>query len=264
MKHRETIGIVTAWYNEDILAPLFLLHYSYADKILVLLDMASSSAFKAQMVDLQAQYKSLCVRPVHYPHGIDWLHKSAMVNQACWSIGTDWVYAVDADEFIFAPMRINPFLWLGSAEGNVIKTVFFVPYRHRTDSDIDISCMPVPQRVHGNQVPGSSYGHQLQDQYIKPCVFRPSTGLTFSCGCHFYTPNDRTMDSPNRKFFGAHWCMADPALATSRRLAQKARQSKANLDSGRGEQNFHVTEEEIVTECLAHQDDDVIPTLAAY
>ena len=32
------IEVITAWYNEEILAPYFLKHYSFADRIHILLD----------------------------------------------------------------------------------------------------------------------------------------------------------------------------------------------------------------------------------
>ena len=45
------ITVISAWYNEEFLASLFLKHYSFADKIVILLD-ESTNDHTVEMINL--------------------------------------------------------------------------------------------------------------------------------------------------------------------------------------------------------------------
>jgi len=242
------IEVVTAWYNEQILAPLFKRHYAFANRIHVLFDVDSDDRTEEYLSGLE-------VHPIKYPDGIDWVIKSDAVNELSNSLDADWVIAVDADEFVF-PKGHHPYdtpFFLQKQEGNVIFCELHNVYRHHSDKDL-IDDLPVPQRRHGNPIPGISYG---QNQYIKPCVVKPELQIRWTCGIHGFIANDKARVNPIN-MVGAHWAMADPTIALSRRLAQSKRQSKNNLIHQRGYQNFNITKEEIEKELAEHLNDHLI------
>jgi hypothetical protein len=242
------VEVVTAWWNEAILAPFFLNHYAYADTIHVLLDEDTSDDTRKYL------YKAgnVQIYPIRYPDGIDWEIKSQAVNDLANNLQCDWVIAVDADEFIWPMENMdNTKGWLAEQEGTLISAALFTVYRHNTESDLDPENPSVYQRRHGDSRLGISYE---QTGYIKPCVVRPEIQIEWSCGIHQYKATERTIE--NRiPMVGAHWCMADPVIAITRRIGQKERQSKNNKEKSHGIQNFNITKEEIISECRHHEFD---------
>lgn len=242
------IATITAVYNEEDLLPLFLKHYDYVDEIHIILDMATDDRTLA----ILTTDKRVIVHPIEYPGGLDWIKKQDAVNRLALNLDADWLYAIDADEFIWPPWFMErPRAFLSEATGNLLYASMWQVYRHRDEGDIDPLRYPAGQRRHGSKQVGVSYGYPL---YRKPVVVRSGQGIQWDCGCHAYLPNPQIVLNQHH-YRGAHWCMADPDLAVKRRLAQKARQGEENLKHGRGIQNHHVTEDEIRAECAAHLND---------
>jgi len=192
--------------------------------------------------------------PITYPNGLNWVDKSNTVNRKALESTGDWVMAVDADEFIYPMEHFED--WLNKRNGNLVWVALWEVYRHKDDVDIDYTKAPFSQRRHGNPDKGVSYG---QRQYIKPCIVRPSSGVKWDCGVH----NVVVAESPNvidtkEVLPGVHWCMADPSIAIYRRLQQKERQSKENLDNSWGVQNHYITKEAILKECEEHLNDPLL------
>ena len=90
------IQVITAVYNEELLMPLFLKNYSFADSILVLLDTATTD----RTPEILKADPRVEIFPITYPDGLNWQTKSNAVNQKALESKADWVMAVDADEFI--------------------------------------------------------------------------------------------------------------------------------------------------------------------
>lgn len=195
----------------------------------------------------------MVVHPIKYPDdGLDWEIKQAGINRLASWVESDWVIAVDADEFIWPPGNENRVKnWLSEQRGTVIRAAMWEVYRHKTDKDIDPTIPPMYQRRHGSPLLGTSYGYSL---YVKPCIAKRDVRIQWDCGCHSYIPNPRVIVN-NNSMVGAHWCMADPELAVKRRLAQRERQGRNNLAKGLGVQNHSVTEEAVRAECLEHEND---------
>lgn len=244
------IQVITAVYNEELLMPLFLRNYSFADSILVILDTATT--------DRTPEYLKADPRveifPITYPDGLNWQTKSNTVHQKALESKADWVMAVDADEFIY-PME-NFETWLNERNGNLVWVALSEVYRHKDDSDIDYTQPPYFQRRHGNPIKGMSYGQPL---YIKPCIVKPSSRVKWDCGIHKYSiPDSPDVVDTRESVQGVHWCMADPEIAIYRRLQQKERQSKENLANSWGVQNHYITKEIILKECNAHLNDPLL------
>lgn len=246
------VELVTAWYNEEILAPIFLTHYKWVDRIHILLD-ADTNDNTRHFIN---EANNVNVLDITYPDGIDWMIKSACVNTVALALKCDWVIAVDADEFIwfkgYHPYETKQVL--EKQTGTVIRAELHNVYRHKTDEKLLPYILPIHQRRHGNPIAGESYD---QKHYIKPCVVKPEARVRWSCGCHGIE-DAKNIIMNDLSMIGAHWCMADPDLAISRRLQQRARQSESNKLLNHGYQNFDITKEKILEECQAHLNDPVI------
>jgi hypothetical protein len=60
----------------------------------------------------------------------------------------------------------------------------------------------------------------------------------------------------DRILTGAHWAMADPALAIERRIkGRKERMALEQYQHGHSTHNWHVTEADILAQCAAHAND---------
>ena len=244
------IQVITAVYNEELLMPLFLRNYAFADSILVILDTATTDR-TPEILEADPRVE---IVPITYPNGLNWQIKSDTVNQKAIESKADWVMAVDADEFICPIEGFEK--WLDKRNGNLVWVSLWEVYRHKDDVDIDYTKAPFNQRRHGNPVKGVSYGQPL---YTKPCIVKPSSKVAWDCGIHHYIL-DKSPDVVDTKDVipGVHWCMADPEIAIYRRLQQKARQSKENLDNCWGFQNHYITKEIILKECDAHLNDPLL------
>ncbi len=242
-----TVEVVSAWYNEEILAPIFLRHYSWADRIHILYD---SDTNDGTLSVLEGDPR-VEIHPITYPNGIDWEIKSRTVNEIAMGVGSEWVIAVDADEFIWSingePMKE----WLGRQKGNVVWAAMWAVYRNREEKDIDERSV-MEQRRHGDTTPGVTYG---MSGWVKPCVAKVETGIEWTCGIHSYVDSNPRIRVCEEFLVGAHWAMADPELAVRRRMAQSKRQSENNVRLGHGYQNFNVTEVGIRDECERHADE---------
>ena len=142
------IEIITTYFNETFLAPLFLSHYeTWCDKITLITQKFSSGKFED-------------------------MEKVGWINEAISRSRADWIVVVDFDEFIGPlPFGTNPRLALEQEQGSIIMSQMVRVWRHRTDRDIDRMLPPVPQRLHG------------QPDHHKPAIFRPG-GVTLGAGNH--------------------------------------------------------------------------------
>ncbi len=251
-----SISVVTAWYNEEILAPLFLDHYQFADEINIILDKATTDRTE-EIIRAWDKTKTVIFH-VDYHDSLDWIVKSTLVNQVGITRKTDWVMAVDADEFVFPPLHLSmqPQEYLSFVTGNLLRINMYHVYRNEVEADIDPSKPAVPQRKYGNILPGVA--HDVAE-YNKSCIFKPETRVRLTCGCHSFYDAPTIREDLTYRFDAVHWNMADPSIATVRRLAQKERLGEKDKLAGRGFQNFEVTEQEILSECNAHLHDPMLP-----
>ena len=238
------------WYNEAFLAPFFLSHYSYVDKIHVIMDSDTTDGSR----EICSRYPNVEVEDFSFPGGkIDDIIKAKKMSDSVAKQKTDWAYAVDADEFVFPMDGENPEDVLLRQTGNLLYARMWNVYRHRTDKDLDPTQPTIWQRRHGNadhSTPGA-----YKTQYVKPIIVKPELGFEWYAGSHMCKHN-KNMVVAEESFLGAHWTMADEKMAIDRRiLGRRDRISETNKKFGMGEHNFSITEEEIRAECERHLDD---------
>ena len=70
------IDIITMWYNEAMLAPFFLNHYSYADTIHILLDEEVTDNTQK----IAEEYENVRIVPVRFPDKLDDILKIEKIN----------------------------------------------------------------------------------------------------------------------------------------------------------------------------------------
>lgn len=191
------IEIITTYWHEQFLAPLFMLHYEpWSDKITLL-----TSRFPGDKFDDSI--------------------KTDLTNQAIARSDADWVIVVDFDEFVF-PMLIgtDPRVVLENEQADILNCEMVRVWRHATDQDIDRMQPPLIQRRHGEL------------DHVKPCIFRPR-GIKLDIGAHgVTTPPGAKWGTPWK---AAHWANADPCFGIERSLVDRQlRLSQNQIDHGWG------------------------------
>lgn len=239
------IIIISVWYNEAFLAPFFLSHYAYADKIHLIIDVATTDKTR----EICARYPNVEIEDFTSPHGMDDSINIGKVNQRVASLDCDWVYAVDADEFIFPKNMENPRDVLARQAGNLLWIPLRNVYRHITDSDLDPNKPALEQRRHGDPA--------VHSNYSKPIIAKPETDIRWTVGHHSYMPTNKIRELVKQdSFLGVHWQSADVEMAIERRLkGRRDRLSPTNIKNKWGDDNLSLTEEFIRAECAAHLND---------
>jgi hypothetical protein len=214
-----TVELITAFYKEEFLLPLFTQHYDWADRITLLTNKRDD-------------------------HQFDDEDKQNWINAAIQRSTADWVVLVDMDEFIYpAPYGCNPKEVLAKEKGSLIYAHMNRVWRHHTDLDIMRGLPPVPQRVHG--IP----------DHVKPCVFRPTPRITMGAGNHDIHGEHFT---ECKAWTGAHWANADPCFWITRETRDRGpRLTERNKSRGHGTHTLR-TQEQILAECKAHENDPII------
>ena len=218
-----TVELITSYYREEFLAPLFLIHYDWVDYMTFLTHRRDD-------------------------HKFDDEDKQNWINDAIKRSTATWVVLVDMDEFIYPePYGLNPRSVLErDAKADVIYSRMTRMWRHSDDGDIVRDMQPVPQRLHG------------QPDHIKPAVFRPN-GKRVGAGNHDITSCFAIKRGPD--WAGAHWANADPCFWIERETRDRGpRLTERNITRGHGTHTLR-TREQILAECAAHENDPQIITL---
>jgi len=246
------IAIATMWYNEEDFGPLFLKHYSYVDKIHLILDTDTTDRTR----EIALKYKNVEIEDFTFPDMMDDIIKVNKLNATISFLldEFDWVYLLDADEFIFAPkpyLNERSFLYKQERQGyNLVLAKMFQVYRHISEGDLDINKPAILQRQHGDPDLSSSFN----SSYIKPIIVRKGLKIVWKAGNHCCIGSN--INLAKECFYGAHWMMAEPNIAIKRRIyGRKMRQSKRNLEKKLTVQHHHITEEQIRQQCEIHRND---------
>ena len=248
-----SVSVVTAWHNEAMIAPFFLNHYAYADKIVVIMGDDTTDESR----ELCLKRGNVEIEDFTFPDMLlNDIIKAEKMSSVAGEQKTDWVYVVDADEFVFPAGGESPDAVLGRQAGNVMYARMWNVYRHKTDPDLDPEKPPVFQRRHGDpsfKTPGA-----YKTGYIKPIIVRPQFKFRWYPGNHMLIYNEHT-DECSESFLGVHWAMADEEMAVKRRIGgMKGRLSADNIKYGMGEQYIDITEETIRSECAEHANDQML------
>lgn len=244
------IDIVSAVFNEEFLLPYFLKHYSFANKIHILLDQDTNDRSE----EIIKSFQNTEIIPMHFPDGMDDELKINFLNDYYSKLrNVDWTIFADADEFVRME-RHDLNILIDRTPSTVYKAKLFQVYRNTNEVDLTLSKDPFYQRVHGD--PNIQTG--INSLYVKPMIVRPEQDIKFSVGCHFVTGNVVFGDY---LFTGSHWAMADKCFCLERRLKyRKARQSQNNLKKGLTYHQHNITEESLLQEIKNHENDPVVIT----
>lgn len=241
------IELITVVYNEEILLPLFLNHYSWVDQIHVILDSDTNDSTREILKNSTAK-----VYELSFPDMMDAEIKQKKIHSIYNGLECDWAIIADCDEFIF-PFNLKEGVRdvLFRANGNYMRAFMWPVYRHRTDSDINTSDPIYIQRRHGDK----DWSNGYNSAYIKPCIGKPSAKINWYLGCHNIISGVDLKES-SEYLQGAHWKMADPQLAITRRIKNgRDRQSKVNLACNYQVHDHKITEQQIIDECNYHSED---------
>lgn len=244
----QTITVITRWCNDEMIAPFFLDHYSFADEIIVLLSDDTTDNSR----ELIKKCPNARIKEFVYPSGsFNGKEANEIINKTASEVSNDWIIGVDADEFVFVTGFGDIREFLSNVDGNLVYADFWQIYRHRDEMDLDPSLKAVWLRRHGDPDRDNFYN----DNNKKPIVVRSGLGIKWGIGLHNYEENDGIRVSTQR-LDGAHWRMADPKLAIKRRLrGRRENVSQLDIDNQWSFDNFDITKEEILEECRKHLDD---------
>jgi hypothetical protein len=242
------LTVITMWHDEAPLAGLFMRHYltQGATAIHVIVDRDTTD----NGPDIAAAYgATLHEGPV--TAGMDDLAKVAALNALAATITEGYILVADADEFAYSPNG-DPIRWgitehLEMFPAPWYRVRYWQAYRHASEGPLDLRPV-LEQRRHGSPAP---FG---QGHWCKPAIVRAALRPEWEPG-HHYLRSAAFFGGSGPDLAGAHWAMAEPDLAVSRRLSRKARMSQVNYHAGLTSHDWHVTEAEIREECRQHEQD---------
>lgn len=252
------IEVITMMYNEAFLVPLYVRHYApWVDKFTVFYNESTDGTRnELERAAAECGVKSLNIVPFEFPNGFDDVQKIERINQAVRESTADFVICVDTDEFVHPwPFEsTSPRVELAKESGDVVYCAMFQSYRHVTDVDIDRTTPPLFQRRHGD--PDFYFNLEgkrilLKDIYTKPCIVRPESGAQFTLGCHGLL----AQKDGSTKWRGVHWGRADDFCVLRYVRDRRDRFSEENRRNNRGVHLFGVTEQTILAELKAHEND---------
>ncbi len=265
-----TVELITIWYNEEFLAPFFLNHYSWVDKIHLLIDADTNDG----TAEIAGRYPNVEITYVEFPDMMDDQLKANQFNSVYRSIvGADYVIVVDSDEFVFCNQIEKP---VKTHIGETLKDVYFVHlwqiYDHESDLPPDPSVSVPLQRRHGDP---NIRNNATNLSYVKPCIVKGGLNIVFDVGNHQLQYDDvrisifgRNTQEMIRKnvtvrpvdtLQGSHWKLVGLERTIKRRITdRKLRQSKNNLKNNFSYQYHDVTEDEIIREYEANKNNPVV------
>ena len=249
------IELITMWYNEEFLAPFFLNHYKWVDKIHILLDADTDDNTEA----IATGYPNVLIEHFKFPDMMDDVIKARKINEKYRSIpGADYVIVVDSDEFIFCNTLDD------SIKEHIIdkrKDFYFATlwqiYQHESDSRLDATKPVYQQRRNGDPA--------IANCYVKPVVVKAGLDVVWGPGNHtlvfdskpmaWLTANADIMAEYNVSVFpvdmlqGAHWKLFDLDETITRRIRNRTnRQSKLNLAANLTTHHHKTTIDDIIDE----------------
>lgn len=263
------VELITMWYNEEFLAPFFLNHYSWVDRIHILLDADTDDGTES----IARRYPNVVIEPFAFPDMLDDIVKSAAISARYGTLrDADYVIVVDSDEFIFTNEILKP---VKTHLAETSKDVYFVNlwqiYQHETDPPLDPAIPVYRQRRHGDP----NMEDPRNAAYIKPLVVRGGLDLFWGIGNHYIVHDGRQLEWKNRVLHGemalsvavegpemlqgSHWRLVDLDETIRRRIRnRKARLSRVNLERRLGAHYHQVREEDIVKEYLDNRNRPIV------
>lgn len=243
-----TITVVSRWYNEEILAPFFLEHYSYADEIIILLDEKTTDGSRK----IIERYPNTRIIDFACTGEYNVQEASNAIMKVVYELSTDWIICADPDEFVFPKGFVDVREVLAEVDGNVVYADMWQVYRNKIEADLDPTVKAIHMRRFGEPSREPSVVKRMDK---KPIIVRSGLNLKWCVGLHAFEPDEKLKVS-STVFDGAHWKMADVELAIARRLrGRREHVSETNVQAGWACDDFDITERDIRKECEKHLDD---------
>lgn len=233
------IELITMWYNEEFLAPFFLNHYSWVDKIHILLDADTNDRTE----EIAGRYPHVSIEYFKFPDMMDDIIKARKINEKYRTITTaDYVVIVDSDEFICCNVVSDSVReHLAESDKRLYFATLWQIYQHEHDAPLDASRPAILQRRHGDPA--------LEKCYIKPAIAKAGLDIVWGYGNHsvvmdgmfmsWNTPNVDAMAvagvsvQPEDLLQGGHWKLFDLDETIRRRIQNRTnRQSQFNIKIG--------------------------------
>lgn len=242
------VNICTMWYNEEVLAPLFLKHYSWVDHIHIIVDQDTTD----NTVNIINSFPNTSIEYFKFPDMFDDSIKIQLLNNAYKKQNCDWCLILDSDEFVFKDLHtasIKSILNDIPNTHNAICMSLYDIYQHASESIIDYNKSVMEQRRHGVL--------DRHPSYTKPNIVRGNQEIYWSVGHHalhgsysvFY---DKVID-------GTHWKSCNTEFAISRAIdCRKKRLSQNNIRNGWCVEYFDITADTVRQLCDSHKYDPQI------
>lgn len=239
-----SLEIISMWFSESFLAPFFLNHYRFADRIRIIDDVESSKDVRG----IVSQYPNASLEYIKFPDRFDNDIAVAKVNECYAESTADWVVYADADEFI---LEENLKDLLAETSDDIFYVRLYQVYRTVYDSDLDVNIPIGEQRRCGD-----AYAVKGNNRHgKKPMIVRGGLKkMKWQPGQHNIW-NRHKWKTSDRVLLGSHWIMADPCFCIERRMRGKARQSQANVLRGNSCHYNTITEEQVIKELEEHKYD---------
>lgn len=241
---RRKIELITVWYNESFLAPFFLKHYDFVDKIHLFYDEETTD----NTMEFIKDNPKINIIPFKFPDKFDDAIKIKMINEKYKEIDADYVIVADADEFMFPENFGSLRNYIERYVTDVTFVKYYQVYKHPEETNMNINKPVWEQRKYGNVI------------FIKPAIVRCKLeGGFWAVGHHtfFYGPNlkynfNGFKEIYNKSFkglIGSHLNMIDLDFAINRIYHNRAsRQSDFNRKNSLCIQYNNVTIEKLKKE----------------
>ncbi|MDR3579541.1 MAG: glycosyltransferase family 2 protein [Oryzomonas sp.] len=269
------IELITMWYNEEFMAPFFLSHYSWVDKIHIILDSDTNDNTEF----IARQYPNVVIEYFQFTDMMDDVIKANEFNKKYRTItNADYVILVDSDEFIFCnPLEKSVRSHIEETQKDIYFANLWQIYKHKDDAPLDPK-LPVPlQRRHGDP----DMDDPTNILYVKPAIVKAGKDICWGLGNHellyekslikWHNRDVENMKAKNISvdeneiLYGAHWKLVDLDATIKRRIIdRKQRQSKFNLTAGLTFQYHHVTEDMIIKEYKDNLDRPIVIMVSPY
>lgn len=243
----DSVSIITKWFNEEDLAPFFLQHYGWVDRITIIMDDRTDD----RSWEIATSNRKTEIIPIHYESGFSSQQAVDAMNTAADNARTDWVIALDCDEFILQPHNQGIRCALSLIRQEVVYVDYWQVYKHKDELPLDITIPVHIARRFGD--PNRETGHNAL--FRKPAIIRTGYGIEWEVGHHNFHCTD-TVRISHKRFDGAHWNMADVEIAVKRRLRwRKEVLSQQDIDNQWNDNNWNIEEQQIRALAVEHQND---------
>lgn len=237
--------LIVSCYQEEFLLPFFLKHYEGVSRITFLFGYDSTD----KSLDIIKEWADkhpetdVFLADGTEREGINDQLRIDRINELYKKSEADWVILLDVDEFIIG--IDEEYLMAIPKEYNYLSCKVFQMHTHVTDKPLDVNIPVHKQRRHGYE-----YNHG------RPVILRGKHNLTLEIGKHSIHGDKR--EYPHKPIM-LHWQMIDKDVCLNRRLKdRKPRFSNLNKQRGWGIHEVNNTEQELLAEFKAHENDLIV------